>query len=1364
MRSRSAFDHTLSSALASGTSAESRKKNLAVHSSEYGAHDLSATASCVSRSAKDLISEVRYAASSLFIQRTRDLTCNEALQEHVIALTEELGSLQRLYSSLAAEQAKIDAVLEEAHQKQKERTEALKGVHAAMVQVTDDQQLCSKVFKTTERVAHAVNGFIHEIVNGGFDSPTIVATTARSPNGSHTQSSLAISSSPEHPGSVRTPEDETTSMEPFSLDSKNGIGGGSAHQSMAINVAILMHNSSTFIQGRSAEEFEGIIDAVRSRTAVVKQALKEMRVSGACTSLGILVSRIRSGELSLPGSAPEVSTSRNVVKPQWELHQELLPLHRLLTFMEGLDELLDLQWNSFLKELSAPVSFPNHPMNWSSSTSQNTIVLPRMPKDGTWGWENGDEGRESASSIRLLMWLPSRMYASAFRSHPFASHEWEANKKSEKNVRESQQEKAVQEQDVPSVSILDDFLSFAKESEPVAAGALSPFLGYFIPFLSPKWEIPSVIPKANMRILESLFPPLPSTMEGSGGMEPLLHEMFFSFRSTDINEENESEEEESFMDVTLSFKGKEVQTIETLDNIGEKRVEEEVEVDDWVLRHCPLRETGEAVLSKLPKKWTEASNPAEEKKEEDVGWNHSPCVTSQNTKSQCAANFTPSLCSPSSGPLPSNALLLSSSSPPPLPMHPSILYFLCILARRMETLNIMAKEVSAVARMLGIPSHLQHFNEFQEQLGKEGQLLIEKSMLWAEGVVTLQQHRRELELKRKTIKHNLLPSYEQTLTRVTVLQQALHTARSPSLPPHPCDGGSTNGQEDLSCTEEEKQNAEKKEGSSSATSSSSPPSSIAWTNLWKSLSNEYRLLLQTQEEVQHVEEALHMAQEELSLCQQKWASESDVSKNELKEMQSLIEKEELLLAQENESFIAQQRIEMLMSSQQKGVDDIQCKLSHAVEQWVCCRQPRASLFSPPLFSTFSPAGHYHEEKRKTDETSANVSGKSASSVSLSPADGTVSAFIEEELHSLYSTLLSLFPFQLPPQGTESCHPLSLQVVVAPPDATVTRNMQGLASLEADGLPVSVLSRSPFEDLSTECLNLLSDALFATYEHMEKLQNATCNEQKPSRMELEESVKTAFPLSSVEKEPERQEKDEEHTTSFRCHSEPTVNAEDELGFFNPPLGVPGSLYSIAPSLSTTTPTTFVSSKTSLLSVQPSLSSREDEASVMQLKKEGQSAACITLPSIQEACSSISSEPKDNTLSLALFYQMPIYEWLQSFWENRMVSLCSPSLYEKHKTETVNKPEEEKVSERHSLQVEKVPASADCTFSFHSVTELSEFLRDLFLKIDVTRTSKMVMDLLIIMMSTEIKYRRSVEMFEKYKSSLEEEIQQLQAQLM
>eukprot|EP00796_Vickermania_ingenoplastis_P007383 gene7383-5197_t len=119
----------------------------------------------------DLFNSVRHAASAVFNQRTRDLTKIEDLKMQAQQMAEEVTVIQSLHAEISAHSATIEAISEEAQQQAASRTAALKEVNASIGQITQDQQLCSRMFKNAQPVANLVNCFVSEVCTPNATSP-----------------------------------------------------------------------------------------------------------------------------------------------------------------------------------------------------------------------------------------------------------------------------------------------------------------------------------------------------------------------------------------------------------------------------------------------------------------------------------------------------------------------------------------------------------------------------------------------------------------------------------------------------------------------------------------------------------------------------------------------------------------------------------------------------------------------------------------------------------------------------------------------------------------------------------------------------------------------------------------------------------------------------------------------------------------------------------------------------------------------------------------------------------------------------------------------------------------------------------------
>lgn len=111
----------------------------------------------------DVFSTMKNAVTAMFTQRTRDLTKNNKLEEQANKLQQEVERIQDIITDLNTHHAAVDALLEEGDSRTKTHSATLKEVHTAITQASEDQELCSKLQKNTERISQLVQCFVSEV-------------------------------------------------------------------------------------------------------------------------------------------------------------------------------------------------------------------------------------------------------------------------------------------------------------------------------------------------------------------------------------------------------------------------------------------------------------------------------------------------------------------------------------------------------------------------------------------------------------------------------------------------------------------------------------------------------------------------------------------------------------------------------------------------------------------------------------------------------------------------------------------------------------------------------------------------------------------------------------------------------------------------------------------------------------------------------------------------------------------------------------------------------------------------------------------------------------------------------------------------
>lgn len=1305
MKSRSAFGSTHSS---TATTAH-RNNSLAFRSAEASEEAASAKL-CTSRTAKDLISDVRHAASSLFVQRTRDLTCNEALQERVTALTEEVASLQRLHSDLTAEQAILDAALEEGHQKHKERTEALKGVLTAMEQLSDDQQLCSNVFKTTERVVHSVNGFMYEVLAGGFDSSTTSLSGASHP---HTSSSGAAGgrqegAQPGGGGGDGAPQDDHSdadgSRKASSVLSGRGgaVGKGNPpHPSTAVALAVLLKNSQSFLRGRSAGAFQQMAAHVRSQANHVECELEAMRVTGQ-PSAKWPFSVSPAVQPSCEGSTMACPPNEDLLR--WDEQEEYQPLCRMRTTLEGVHSLLEEELLTFLHEWSS--------VSLHSSSSEGNPVL-----------RNEEEGGRSHPS--LLLWaLHPLMDALSSSSFCETIQKENTSVPAAPPSHGTEHERAGNPTHVSPDSSLSSVHAGKEEEEERSRGGGGVcwdkegppfFLGYFHALLLPLLEgIPVDVRGGG--VARPLFPSLPSTTEEEdGGIPRLLHDMRLFFErmaKADTPKRSEKTDEANGGASWMALPPTRVETEGTLptaspiiptvgDAEGTTREEEEA---------AAARAKGEHSAA-APEEGTDA--PAMQDTEGEKWAAHDGMRWNQKE-------------------------VLSTPQ-----VSPSILSFLQVLARRVEVLRVMGEVVGNHSRgVLGwtidpLPHGGPFFTAGLQELSQCATHLLHKSATWQAMVVGLTQQREVFAKREAQHKNSLLPLHEKEMASEAEWEKTFQDARSQWREAPALDGKSgEEEEEETPPSRTDPHGSGMVEGSIPSSSSpfslflgGGPPSlsSSLWSDLWKEWSKEAQSRQEHYEEWKRVEAALQAETDALSLATQAWDALVAANETEENAIQAEVEKEEALLAHEKALLAQQDASEASLQSQLRTLEALQCAVGNAF------LAPEWSVPSP--FSAPLPISSMETSSTSVSSAAASAftMGTSSGDVPPTPASPAAPSATDGETKRRSSSAWSCAAEKGACVSNEQWHcfdaALQSRLPLHLPLPETALQHAGKEETDRWASHFFLLPQPPYPELSPDALERLADCVFETSRQVEM------TEPKGFRKkDTQDPTMVASAASHNEKEDvvggggAREEKKEEEGCPL------SSEGADKAGKAGTRLSFPLPLSS---------------------AVVPS--SNEEDTSTVLLP------SCPTKDAPNASCHA----PSPSFLPSALF-SSPIGEWLRKEWGSRML-VSSFGEWEGQGHPPPQEEEEEEGQHQgigvnsHGDWVEKVASLGDGVLPFLSTTELDAFLLQMFDEKENAHMATVIASLIWKMMGTELHYRRSTEQFDQFKVHMQKEIFHLQEQL-
>ncbi|KAG5477703.1 hypothetical protein LSCM1_04999 [Leishmania martiniquensis] len=119
-----------------------------------------------SRSAnEDTFDSVRQAAVVMFKQRTKDLTRLVQVETQCRTIEAELSQAQACVTRLVAQQASLEALLEEEQQRSRQRESRLQELHSALLQLDEEQQRSSQLQHSAEVAIGAATAFIQNFTN-----------------------------------------------------------------------------------------------------------------------------------------------------------------------------------------------------------------------------------------------------------------------------------------------------------------------------------------------------------------------------------------------------------------------------------------------------------------------------------------------------------------------------------------------------------------------------------------------------------------------------------------------------------------------------------------------------------------------------------------------------------------------------------------------------------------------------------------------------------------------------------------------------------------------------------------------------------------------------------------------------------------------------------------------------------------------------------------------------------------------------------------------------------------------------------------------------------------------------------------------
>ncbi|GET88889.1 hypothetical protein, conserved [Leishmania tarentolae] len=114
---------------------------------------------------EEAFDSVRQAAVVMFKQRTKDLTRLTQVETQCQAIEAELRQAQTCVTQLMAQQASLEALVEEEHERTRQRESRLQELHSALLQLDEEQQTSGKLQRSAEAAIGAATAFIQAFTN-----------------------------------------------------------------------------------------------------------------------------------------------------------------------------------------------------------------------------------------------------------------------------------------------------------------------------------------------------------------------------------------------------------------------------------------------------------------------------------------------------------------------------------------------------------------------------------------------------------------------------------------------------------------------------------------------------------------------------------------------------------------------------------------------------------------------------------------------------------------------------------------------------------------------------------------------------------------------------------------------------------------------------------------------------------------------------------------------------------------------------------------------------------------------------------------------------------------------------------------------
>ncbi|CBZ27377.1 conserved hypothetical protein [Leishmania mexicana MHOM/GT/2001/U1103] len=123
------------------------------------------TATITRSTNEEAFDSVRQAAVVMFKQRTKDLTRLTQVETQCQAIEAELRQAQTCVTQLMAQQASLEALVEEEQQRTRQRESRLQELHSALLQLDEEQQTSGKLQRSAETAIGAATSFIRTFTN-----------------------------------------------------------------------------------------------------------------------------------------------------------------------------------------------------------------------------------------------------------------------------------------------------------------------------------------------------------------------------------------------------------------------------------------------------------------------------------------------------------------------------------------------------------------------------------------------------------------------------------------------------------------------------------------------------------------------------------------------------------------------------------------------------------------------------------------------------------------------------------------------------------------------------------------------------------------------------------------------------------------------------------------------------------------------------------------------------------------------------------------------------------------------------------------------------------------------------------------------